>query len=364
MGLATVRALLSLPGIEVVLVDRDRERLALAGTGDRLRVHHGDLADDRTGAVLDGCAVVAAALSWADSRPLLARAAHEPMRVVTVGRPPPEHHVTLAPGARLVLGAGLEPGLTEVLARRLAGPGAELRLYCGGVPASPRPPLRHLAWYGTQLTISPRPTYRIAEGALRQVPRFSGLELVDVPGLGVLEAFHDGLAPWIAADRVLGEARQVDQKTLRWPGYAARVTALADLGLLAEAPVPTADGPVRPRALLDAVLAPHITPRPGDTDVTVLVAEAVSPSGDVRSTVVSARTDPTTGTTGMGRLTGGVLAATVRALAGDGAGGLAYPHELFTGPRADALLDDLRAGGAEVTDHPHGWIRRPPTDWR
>lgn len=384
MGVATARALLDCPAAHaprVVLVDRDGERVRraadlLADGSARLQVHAGELTDEHTGAVIDGCDVVAAALSWADSRPLLRRAARAPLRIVTIGRPPPDHRSELAgrlaPGAQIVIGAGLEPGLTEILAYRLAvgtGPDMMLRLYCGGVPAAPRPPMRHLCWYGRQLTINPRPAYRITEGTLRQVPRFSGLELVDVPGLGRLEAFHDGLAPWIADDRVLGAVCGMDQKTLRWPGYAAKVTALSELGLLSEVPVRTADGLVSPRAVLDAVLAPHVTPRAGETDVTLLVAEASGPvaaggTQGTRSTVVQAVTDPRSGTTGMGRLTGGVLAAAARALLGTGpaggpglSDGVLYPQELFAGRRADALLDLLGHDGISVSDHRHAWVR-------
>jgi saccharopine dehydrogenase-like NADP-dependent oxidoreductase len=381
MGVAAARALLGRPAAQaprVVLVDRDGERVRRAATlmakgSARFDGHVGDLADEATGAVIDRCDVVAAALSWNDSRPLLDQAAQAPLQIVTIGRPPPDHRGELAgrlaPGARVVVGAGLEPGLTEILAYRLAvtkGPATTLRLYCGSVPASPRPPLRHLSWYGSHLTISPRPAYRISEGTLRQVPRFSGLELVDVPGLGRLEAFHDGLAPWIADDRFLGAVLSMDQKTLRWPGYAAKVTALSELGLLSEVPVPTADGPARPREVLDAVLAPHITPHPGDTDITLLIAEASGPTvaGGTHCTVVEAVTDPHSGTSGIGRITGGVLAAAVHAIAGAGPedgpaprDGVLYPQELFAGRRTDALLDLLRHDGISIADHRHGWVR-------
>src|SRR3954469_14036885 len=91
MGMATVRALLDRSAAEVTLIDRDGERLArgAAAVGsDRLRLYEGEAA-----AVVDACDVVAAAVSWADSQPLLARAATAPLRIVTVGRPPPEHTV-------------------------------------------------------------------------------------------------------------------------------------------------------------------------------------------------------------------------------------------------------------------------------
>jgi saccharopine dehydrogenase-like NADP-dependent oxidoreductase len=379
MGVATARALLD-PGrgrpLDVLLIDRDSDRLErsakdLAHLPGRLESRAADLSDEATRAELAACDAVAAALTWADSQPLLDMGARYPIQLATIGRPPAEHLADLpdqpAVGARMVIGGGLEPGLTEILARHLidqVGPSATLRLYCGGVPARPRPPLRHLSWYGSRLTISPRPTFRIRAGVVEPVARFSGVELVEVPGLGVLEAFHDGLAPWIAADPAFSVPASMDQKTLRWPGFAAGVRLIAELGLLSPEPVPTADGEVRPRVLLDELLRPHITPRPGDADITLLAVEATSAraEGDGTTTMsllLRAGTDPATGATGMARLTGGALAATTRLLA-DGSitrTGILYPHQIFAGSAFTDLLAGLAGNGISVEEHAGPVIR-------
>jgi len=189
------------------------------------------------------------------------------------------------------------------------------------------------------------------------VPRFSGVELVDVPGVGRLEAYHDGMLPWLRDDPVLGGVASLDQKTLRWPGYAGTIRLLTDLGLLGEDPVATADGMVRPRAVLDAVLAPHVTPRAGETEVTVL---AVVAGGERCTSVVAGTAD---GTSGMGRLTGGVLAAAARLLADGSVGaGVVHAHEALHGERAEALLDRLRGDAVSVVDHRGGWLSRVSDD--
>lgn len=370
MGVSTVRALLRPPRAVsgVLLVDRDPQLLdavtaSLTAEGlDGVHPWVGDAAEDATSSALTACAVIAAALAWTDSRPLLDIAINHPVRLATIGRPPEDWRRRLPPlhpGARVVVGGGLEPGLTEVLAADLArqvGEGGHLRLYCGGVPVAPREPLRHLAWFGTRLTIAMRPTYQMRAGALRAVPRFGGLELVEVPGVGVLEAYDDGLAPWLTEDPDLTRF-DVDQKTLRWPGYAAKVRLLAELGLLSEGPVQTPDGPVRPHLLLDELLRPHITPTEDDRDVTVLAVEARSSDGARQAGVVlRAGTDPATGETGMGRLTGGALAALVLALAGDATlrSGVLHPAEIHRGTVPELLQGLRRLGVSVLHDHDVG----------
>jgi saccharopine dehydrogenase-like NADP-dependent oxidoreductase len=379
MGAATARELvLSWPHhgapLQLTLVDRDARRLhALAAAlpasaGVAVEAHHGDAAHHRTRQLLAEQTVLATALSWVDAAPVLDLTLEHGLRLVGIGRPPADPRTELASrasvsGASIVVGAGLEPGLTEILARRLARDldvGGTVHSYCGGVPRSPRPPMHHVSWYGTRMTIDARPTYRLRGGVLRQVERFSGVEMVDVPGLGSLEAFHDGLAPYVGADAVLGSLADYTAKTLRWRGYADRVRLLAEIGLLGELPVQTVDGPVRPRALLDAVLAPHISAQHGDTDVTVLAVQSSGTSGGTpsnRSTVTIAETDPVTGVTGMGRLTGAVHAAAIRAACGLGAG-VHYAHEVLADGKADALLERFLATGISVTEHSDAWLTR------
>ena len=391
MGSAAAVELMRADGrqVSLLLVDRDADRLReLAATLSRAAVEHGgrgtagviathvgDTDEQATLELIGACDVVATALSWTAARSVTRFAIDRGLPVVGIGRPAldPRAEFGVAGRAPFIAGAGLEPGLTEILARRLAAvfdPGVRLRLYCGGVPRRPRPPLRHVSWYGPQLTITARPAYRVAAGRLEAVERFSGVEMVDVPGVGVLEAFHDGLLPWIGTDSVLGAAMDIEQKTLRWPGFSAKVLTLNELGLLSETPVATPEGPARPRAVLDVLLRPHIERRPGDEDATVLVVEAsgtIAGSPATRSTAVVAAPDPDFGITGMGRLTGGVMAAAVRLLAERGTRGgsaaaeptgVLHAHEAFSGDRAENLLGDLRREGVSIVDRPNPWTRR------
>jgi len=73
--------------------------------------------------------------------------------------------------------------------------------------------------------------------------------------------------------------------------------------------------------------------------------------------VIVAETDPVTGVTGMGRLTGAVHAAAIRAACGRGAG-VHYAHELLVDGKVDALLERFLATGISVTEHSDAWLTR------
>lgn len=177
------------------------------------------------------------------------------------------------------MGCGLEPGLTEILARRLAerlDRVDELHIRCGGLPERPTPPLGYkIVFGGRELPLRESPALAPEDGRVVTVPRYSGVEPVTFPGLGELEAWHEGFATPLLEIPALQGLRLGTQKTLRWPGYAAKAIVLRELGLLAETPVIVDGASVVPKRLLDAVLYPHVRLEPGDRDLALLRVQAV-----------------------------------------------------------------------------------------
>lgn len=371
MGTAAVHALARDPDVDsVVLVDRDCDRLAAVrerlGDGPDLDTIVGDADNPDVRAALVAVDALGTASSWVDALGVTRFALRHGLPVTGIGRPPADPRTLLAdfanlPGRSAILGTGLEPGLTEILAARLLGRGGSsydhLRLFCGGVPRAPRAPLRHLSWFGPARLPVQRPTYTVAGGERRTVRRFSDVADVAVPGIGTLEAFHDGMLGWLMCDPVFGRLTTIEQKTLRWPGFARIVTGLESLGLLSDETREVPGARVAPRDLVDAVLADSMRPLPGDRDVTVLAAEVRSPSGDVRGSHIVAETDPSIGFTGMARLTGALLAESIRLLADAPPDGIVHPWEAFAGAAADLLVDRLRVHGLTVVDDARPWLR-------
>lgn len=74
----------------------------------------------------------------------------------------------------------------------------------------------------------------LRNGKVASVATFTELEDIEFPGMGKLEAFitSGGLSttPWSFE----GKIKELDYKTIRYPGHYAKFKVLRDLGLLSE----------------------------------------------------------------------------------------------------------------------------------
>lgn len=274
MGRAAAYALATDPRTgELLLLDRDPEQAAsLRDWLEDVAVTPVRVADDLDTA-LARSDVLATAAPWAPTETALRAAVRAGVPVAGITRPPTADLPRLdaevkAAGGTVLLPIGLEPGLTELLAVHLAGrfdSVQTLEICCGGVPSEPREPLGYTAFFGGEndyhLPIAQKEALALQGGRPVHHPRFSGVVTREVEGVGRLEAYHDGMAPWLGEHPALRGA-DCTQKTLRWPGFAQAVTELARLGLLADEPVDVDGARVAPRRLVERVLAPRYGPSP------------------------------------------------------------------------------------------------------
>jgi lysine 6-dehydrogenase len=138
------------------------------------------------------------------------------------------------------------------------------------------------------------------------------------------------------------------QKTIRWPGYAAKVTVLKELGLLSEEPVEVDGVRVAPKRLVDAVLYLRVKLEEGERDITLFRVEAIGEKDGVprrHKVEMVDRCDETLGFTSMARTTAFTAAIVARMIArGDlKAKGLLTPELAIAGPLLDTLLSELAA---------------------
>ncbi len=259
-----------------------------------------------------------------------------------------------AAGSLVIPGCGVEPGLTEIMARYLAEKldrVEELHIKCGGIPEKPTPPLGYkIVFGGRQMPLRDFDGHTVENGVLKKVTRYSGVEQTFFAGVGECEAWHENFMPWLLDLDALKGLKTGTQKTVRWPGYAAKVSVLKELGLLSEQPI-TVDGvQVAPKHVLDAVLYPHVRLEEGERDITVFRVEVIGEKdGRPRRYKIEMvdRYDPVNGFTSMARTTA-FTGAIVARMIGRGdlkATGWVTPERVITGPLFDKLVQELAAVG-------------------
>ncbi|MDH3297520.1 MAG: saccharopine dehydrogenase NADP-binding domain-containing protein [Gemmatimonadota bacterium] len=217
-------------------------------------------------------------------------------------------------GCTLIPDVGLAPGMVNVLAaegiRRLDEIEV-VKMYVGGLPQHPVPPLNYQVVYSLRgmLDYYTTPSWVIRDGKPFQVEALSEIEHVEFGELGTLEAFHtaggSSILPW----RFEGRVDQLEYKTLRFPGHAEQMRLIRDLGLLSADPVDVKGARIVPRDLVVAVLRPLLTR--AEPDQVVLRVTATGTKDGSRVTHrwdLLDREDEEAGISAMERTTGFTLA--------------------------------------------------------
>jgi lysine 6-dehydrogenase len=325
-----------------------------------------DLADQSAAAkLMGGFDVVISAVPWSAAK-LAIRAALQAGRPLVDFSWPISHHEIAAMreevnarGGFVIFGCGVEPGITEILARYAAEQFDrvdELRICCGGIPEKPTPPLGYKILYGgDRLPFYDTDPFMVKNGRLVTVPRYSGVETVKFPGVrGKLEAWHEGFMPWLLEIPQLKHLKLGTQKTVRYSGYAVKVTVLKELGLLSLNPVNVDGVSVPPKRVVDAVLYPKVKMEAGERDITVVSVEAIgTTNGRRRKCKIEMvdRFDAQTGLTSMARVTA-FTASIVARMIGRGdlkARGMLSPEKVVAGKFFTRFIADLAAHNVKFT---------------
>jgi lysine 6-dehydrogenase len=159
-------------------------------------------------------------------------------------------------------------------------------------------------------------------------------------GVGPLEAFHTAGGLSTMVYRYAGRIPVMEYKTLRYPGHAAIMQAIRDLGLLDASAVDVKGQSVVPRDVFVKVAGDHL--RKGKPDLVALRVVVTGTTAGVRSTrawEVVDRYDATHGISAMMRTTGYTLSITTQLQAeGAIAPGVHTPDECMPTTRYFALL--------------------------
>lgn len=213
---------------------------------------------------------------------------------------------------------GLAPGMVNILAaegiRRLDHVDA-VKLFVGGLPQHPRPPLNYSIVYSLEgvLDYYTTPSSILRDGRLTPVEALSELETIEFPEpVGSLEAFHTagGIStmPWDFE----GKIGVMEYKTLRYPGHAHIMQAIRELGLLDLEPVAVNGATVRPRDVFVRLVDARLRKPEVEDLVALMVVVAGTKAGAPRRLTFELLDyyDPDHGITAMMRTTGFSLSIT------------------------------------------------------
>jgi lysine 6-dehydrogenase len=147
-----------------------------------------------------------------------------------------------------------------------------VRIFVGGLPQRPEPPLNYQIVYSLEGVLDYYTTlsWVLRKGKRTQVKALSEIEAVNFGGsLGELEGFHTAGGLSTMAFRYEGKIPTMEYKTLRYPGHARIMEAIRELGLLDLNPVDVKGIKVVPRDLVVAAMGPRLT-KPNAHDLVAL----------------------------------------------------------------------------------------------
>ena len=169
-----------------------------------------------------------------------------------------------AAGVRITPDCGLAPGMVSVLvahgAERFESL-EEIHIRVGGLPQNPRPPLDYQLVFSVEGLINEyvERARVIREGELIEVESMTEIESLEFPApFGRMEAFQTSGGTSTLPETFAGRVRELDYKTIRYPGHCERFKLLIDLGLASSVEVELDGTRVSPRRLLGELLTRHL----------------------------------------------------------------------------------------------------------
>ena len=249
---------------------------------------------------------------------------------------------------------GLAPGMVNVIAAeglRRVGDAESVKVYVGGLPRHPEPPLNYQIVYSLEgaLDYYTTPSWVLRDGKPTRVDALSELESLSFPPpVGELEAFHTGggisTMPWAYEGRV----RTMEYKTLRYPGHMAIMRPIRELGLLDLTPIKVKGKEIVPRDAFIAIVSPKLN-KPQGRDLVALRVDVHGRSGSHVAWELLDYYDEARGISAMMRTTGYSLSIT-GLMQGDGritGRGVQTPDEAVP---FEAYVGELNKRGIEIRE--------------
>ena len=215
-------------------------------------------------------------------------------------------HDARARGVNIIPDCGLAPGMVAVLVAHAAARFDrvdEIHIRVGGLPQNPQPPLDYQLVFSVEGLINEyvEQARVIRQGRITMVPSMTELEELEFPPpFGKLEAFQTSGGTSTLPETFLGRVKELDYKTIRYPGHCAKFKTMIDLGLCSSEPLPVDGARIAPRRLLADLLVRNL---PADQPDVVLVRVQLSGGGKTLRYDIIDRYDSASGLSAMMRTT-------------------------------------------------------------
>ena len=170
---------------------------------------------------------------------------------------------------------GMSPGLGSILVGHAVNKIDQVdsvHMLNGGLPEKPIPPLGYVITWSVKdlVDMYSRRVNIVREGKIVQVEAMSGLEEINFPGVGKLEAFYtDGLRTML---HTIKDVKDMWEKSLRYPGHVDKIKLLKNLGFFDEKPLQIKNLGVSPREVTEKLLETKLK-RPEIPDIVVMHME-------------------------------------------------------------------------------------------
>ncbi|RLF26536.1 MAG: saccharopine dehydrogenase [Thermoplasmata archaeon] len=277
----------------------------------------------------------------------------------------PENPFTLDDVARrkqvtAIVDCGVAPGLSNIAvgyASSLMEKTENVKILVGGLPKNPDNILKYKAPFSPADVIEEyiRPVKCVRNNRVVTLPALSELETIEIPGVGKLEAFNtDGLRTLIHTL----PAKNMVEKTLRYPGHAEKMFFLRETGFFNKTLVDVEGVKVKPLDVTAALLFPLWRFEEGERDFTVMeiTVEGVKDGENVCYKLsLFDETDDETGMLSMARVTGYTTASILRMLIKGlvNKKGIVPPEQI--GMKKElykTVIEDLKSRGIKIEE---GW---------
>ncbi|MBK7382320.1 MAG: saccharopine dehydrogenase NADP-binding domain-containing protein [Flavobacteriales bacterium] len=204
-----------------------------------------------------------------------------------------------------VVDCGVAPGLCNIIAghHHRKSPLTSYECLVGGLPREPEWPFGYKAVFSPADVIEEytRPVHMREDGKNVVREALSGIEAIDMDGVGRLEAFNtDGLRTLLTT---MPEVPRMVERTLRYPGHAELMKVFRATGLFSSELIEVDGTQVSPLSVTSALLFPQWKMKPNDEDLTVMRVTVENEEGTTTHDLLD-HFDRESGTSSMARTTG------------------------------------------------------------